>query len=168
MNKRNKISRIFQKNLTIVDIADCFLRIVDRDSGSTITPLKLQKILYYAQGYYLALNDCELFKEDFQAWVHGPVNPKIYDMYKSYGYNSIDYPKTKPKKIEKNTLDFLYSIWDTFGIFDGKYLEGLTHTEDPWVIARKKANCHDGESCTEIITKKSMKEFFKKKINGNS
>ena len=41
--KRNK------KNCKIEEIADCFLRIVDRDSGSTITPLKLQKILYYAQ-----------------------------------------------------------------------------------------------------------------------
>lgn len=51
----------------IDDIADFFLKIVDRESESTITPLKLQKILYYAQGYYLAINDNELFSEEFEA-----------------------------------------------------------------------------------------------------
>lgn len=159
MRIRNK------KNLTIEDIADIFLRIVDRDSGSTLTPLKLQKILYYAQGYYLAMNNVELFKEDFQAWAHGPANPKIYDKYKKYGYNSIDYPNTKSKTIADDILKFLYDIWNTFGIFDGKYLEKLTHSEEPWIEARKKAKCQDGESCTEIITKESMRDFFKKKLN---
>ena len=155
----------FKKTIKIEDIADCFLRIVDRDSGSTITPLKLQKILYYAQGYYLAMYDKELFKEDFQAWAHGPANPKIYDMYKKYGYNSIDYPSGKPKKVSEETLKFLYDIWNTFGIYDGKYLEILTHQEEPWINARKKAKCHDGDSCTEIITKESMKVFFKSKLD---
>ena len=155
----------FKKTIKIGDIADCFLRIVDRDSGSTITPLKLQKILYYAQGYYLAMYDKELFKEDFQAWAHGPANPKIYDMYKKYGYNSIDYPSGKPKKVSEETLKFLYDIWNTFGIYDGKYLENLTHQEEPWINARKKAKCHDGDSCTEIITKESMKVFFKSKLD---
>lgn len=159
MRIRNK------KNLTIEDVADIFLRIVDRDSGSTLTPLKLQKILYYAQGYYLAMNNVELFKEDFQAWAHGPANPKIYDKYKKYGYNSIDYPNTKSKTIVDDILKFLYDIWNTFGIFDGKYLEKLTHSEEPWIEARKKAKCQDGESCTEIITKESMRDFFKKKLN---
>lgn len=149
---------------SILDIADCFLRIVDRDSGSTITPLKLQKILYYAQGYYLAIHNRPLFNEDFQAWAHGPANPKIYDNYKQYGYNSIGYPSGKAKDVKKEILDFLYSIWETFGIYDGKYLEEMTHSEDPWIDARKKANCQQGDSCTEIITKDSMKEFFQIKV----
>ena len=67
--------------LTIFDVANFFLKIVDRDSGTTITPLKLQKILYYAQGYHLAYYDKELFSEDFQAGqtadspVHQSVSP---------------------------------------------------------------------------------------------
>lgn len=126
------------KKIKIEDIADVFLRIVDRDSGSTITPLKLQKILYYAQGYYLAMYDKPLFDEDFQAWTHGPVNPKIYNQYKDYGYNSIDYPSGKVANIRDDILDFLYTIWNTFGIYDGKYLEEMTHNEDPWINARKK------------------------------
>ena len=149
-------------NLDIFNVAKFFLNIVDRDSGSTITPLKLQKILYYAQGYYLALNDIELFDEDFQAWAHGPANPDIYEEYKKYGFESIDAPNEKPI-FEENIVDFLNSIWNTFGIYDGKYLEELTHKEKPWLDARK--GFKPGEACTEIITKESMKEFFKSKLH---
>jgi uncharacterized phage-associated protein len=157
---------ISRKKTSIFDVAICFLKIVDRDSGSTITPLKLQKLLYYAQGWYLAINDRELFKEDFEAWAHGPANPAIYDKYKKYGRDSIDYPNEN-SKIANGVLDFLYTIWSTYGIYDGKYLENLTHSETPWIEARKKGNCQDGDSCSEIITKESMKAFFKRKMTEN-
>lgn len=158
---------INMKKMTIESVADCFLRIVDRDSGSTITPLKLQKILYYAQGYHLAIFKKELFSDDFQAWAHGPANLKIYNKYKKYGHDSIDYPSETPAKINNETLEFLYDIWNTFGIYDGKYLEEMTHKEEPWISARKRANCQPGDSCTEIITKKSMQDFFEMKLKEN-
>lgn len=161
----NRVVYMMKGKMKIEDIADCFLRIVDRDSGSTITPLKLQKILYYAQGYYLAMYDMPLFNEDFQAWAHGPVNPKIYNNYKEYGYDSINYPSGKAPRIKDDILDFLYKIWDTFGIYDGKYLEGLTHKEEPWISARERARCSSGDNCNEIITKESMRQFFKTKIS---
>lgn len=151
------------KKISIFDVANFFLTIVDRDSGSTITPLKLQKILYYAQGYHLAMFDDELFPNEFQAWAHGPANVDIYNEYKSYGYSAIDKPKGGIPLLDDGLVDFLYSIWETFGIFDGKYLEKLTHSEDPWIEAR--GDCKDGESCTNIISKETMKLFFKKRID---
>ena len=60
--------------------------------------------------------------------------------------------------------DFLNDIWQTFGIYDGKYLEEQTHKESPWIEARK--GYAPGEKCHEIITKESMKRFFKTVING--
>lgn len=149
--------------LTIFDIANFFLKIVDRDSGSTITPLKLQKILYYAQGWHLAMFDNELFADDFQAWAHGPANVDIYNEYKEYGYSAIEAPKGNVPTLSNDLTDFLYSIWNTYGIFDGKYLEGLTHSEKPWIDAR--GDCKEGESCSNIITKNSMKSFFKNKLS---
>lgn len=150
--------------INIFNVAIFFLNIVDRDSGSTITPLKLQKILYYAQGYYLAMNDKPLFSEDFQAWAHGPANPEIYEKYKDFGFDSIDAPDIKDvPNFQENIVDFLYNIWATFGIFDGKYLEELTHQEEPWINARK--GYKPGDICHEIITKDSMKVFFKSKLN---
>lgn len=147
----------------IFSVANFFLNIVDRDAGSTITPLKLQKILYYAQGYHLAINDKALFDEDFQAWAHGPANPAIYDKYKEYGCSSISEPKENDvPNFDHDLVDFLYSIWNTFGIYDGRYLEELTHKETPWVEARK--GFQPGEICTTVITKDSMKNFFKSKL----
>lgn len=151
---------VIMNKVTIFDVAYFFLNIVDRDSGSTITPLKLQKLLYYAQGYYLARNNKELFKEDFQAWAHGPANPEIYRKYKNYEYSSIDSPSKDDVPIFKeNLIDFLYVIWNTFGIYDGKYLEDLTHEEEPWINARK--GYKPGEKCEVVISKNSMKKFFK-------
>lgn len=150
-------------NISIFDVANFFLKIVDRDSGSTITPLKLQKILYYAQGYFLAYNDRELFPEEFQAWAHGPANEQIYDKYKKYGFQSIPTPSETIKNISNDISNFLTDIWETFGIYDGKYLEEQTHKEEPWINARN--GIAPGERCTNIISKESMKNFFKKVIS---
>jgi len=147
----------------IEDIADFFLKIVDRESEETLTPLKLQKILYYAQGYFLAINDDELFPDDFQAWAHGPVNVDIYEKYKDYSYQNIPEPENEIKDFSPELVDFLNDIWATFGIYDGKYLEEQTHKEDPWIIARN--GLEPGARCNKIITKKSMQEYFKKVIN---
>ena len=149
--------------LSIFDVANYFLKIVDREYGSTITPLKLQKILYYAQGYYLAMNDTELFPEEFEAWAHGPANEQIYDKYKKYGFNSIPEPVEELPKMSDKVLKFLNDIWQTFGIYDGKFLEEQTHKEEPWINARK--GIEPGVICKNIITKDSMKSFFKKVIN---
>lgn len=56
----------------------------------SLTPMKLQKLCYYAQGIYMATQDGEpLFEEDFEAWTYGPVIPALYDEYKEYGWRSI-------------------------------------------------------------------------------
>lgn len=152
-------------NYTIDDIADYFLCIVDRESENLITPLKLQKILYYAQGYHLAIYDRELFPEDFQAWAHGPVNEKIYNKYKDWGYQCIPKPNNTLKEFDEELIDFLNDIWATFGIYDGKYLEEQTHKEEPWILARKGYG--PGMKCTVTISKDSMKQYFRKVLNEN-
>ena len=55
------------------------------DNGDSITNLKLQKLLYYMQGYYLAVFGKPLFEEDIEAWQYGPVVPKSYDKFSTYG-----------------------------------------------------------------------------------
>lgn len=143
----------------IFDVANFFLKIVERDLGSTITHLKLQKLLYYAQGYHLAKYNKPIFKEDFQAWAHGPANPEIYNCYKKYGSSSIDDFPTELYEFDEETIKFLSKIWNTFGIYDGKYLEELTHNEKPWKNARK--GYEPGEKCDVVITKKVMQDFFR-------
>jgi uncharacterized phage-associated protein len=62
--------------------------------GEELSNLKLQKLLYYAQGHHLAERHQPLFTEQIQAWSHGPVVPQVYHEYKSCGSSSIVLPDT--------------------------------------------------------------------------
>jgi len=62
-----------------------------------ITNMKVQKLLYYVQGWHLGLYGAPVFDEQFQAWVHGPVQYEVYNEYKNYRWNLISEPIEKPK-----------------------------------------------------------------------
>lgn len=55
-----------------------------------VTPLALQKILYFIQGIYMVMFDKPLYKEDCMAWVHGPVYEEVYDLFKDFKFNPIE------------------------------------------------------------------------------
>ena len=60
------------------DVANYFLSLCDEDAGDLISNLKLQKLVYYAQGFHLAISGEPLFDEKIMAWEHGPVIPQLY------------------------------------------------------------------------------------------
>lgn len=121
-----------------------------------ITPLALQKLLYYAQGFYYALKGKFLFTEDCEAWVHGPVYNEIYLRYKSFGYDPI---KSEYKyNLSEEQLSVLDGVLKAFGYYNGRILEKFTHSEMPWNKAR--AGKKDNESSNEIISKDSIAEYF--------
>ncbi len=78
-------------NLSPNDVANWFLCNIDREAGDSITHLKLQKLLYYAQAWSLVLKGKSLFEEDFEAWAHGPVLPSIFEQYKNMGFQALSY-----------------------------------------------------------------------------
>lgn len=107
--------------------------------GKEITPLALQKILYYAQGFYQAFFGKFLFEEDCQAWVHGSVYVDIYEKYKDFKsaniFIDIDYDIEDIIVDEKKEI--LDAIIKYFGYYNGKALEKMTHYETPWINARR-------------------------------
>lgn len=144
---------------TIFDVAAYFLHKLREEEDSSITPLKLQKLCYYAQAWSLVWDDEALFKENFQAWAHGPVNPELYDKYREYKWRSIEPVLDLDTSIFRDCqLETMDIIWQDYGIYDGKYLEKLTHQEAPWINVRK--GCEEGDYCDEIISKESMKVFY--------
>lgn len=75
-----------------IDIAKKLIKMADDDianGGDNITNLKLQKLLYYQQGYHLAAFDTPLFDESVEAWIYGPVVPVVYDYFQPYGATSL-------------------------------------------------------------------------------
>lgn len=148
---------------TIFTVADYFLYLSSLETENSITPLKLQKLCYYAQAWNMVWDDETLFDEDFEAWAHGPVNPQLYDKYKKYKWSNIPVGDIESlcnsistlNSDEKETLDV---IWADYGKYDGKYLEDLTHEEDPWVNARGDLSA--GARSNTIIEKEVMKEYY--------
>lgn len=122
---------------TAAQVAKWFLahnRIVEIDEGGEgLSNLKLQKLLYYAQGCFLAVTDAPLFHDDIVAWQHGPVVESIYHLYKVNGPNSIpfdedfDFSAFSP---EENNL--LTEVYDVFGQYSAWKLRDMTHHELPW------------------------------------
>lgn len=141
------------------DIAKWFLCSVDRESGDSITHLKLQKLLYYAQAWSLVLLERPLFKEEIQAWMHGPVIPNVYDEYCVFGYNEIPMPEICPI-IENKDEEVLEEVMKTYGIYQAKYLEMLTHQELPWKEARGDLTLE--ARCDKPISLDTMKNFYTK------
>lgn len=125
-------------NLTVFDVANFFR------SKERMTHKKLQKLVYYAYAWYIALNNesenniqnvlCD--DTTFEAWVHGPVCRKLYDKY-SNNYGMVDkYEGELASSIVGELEKFLNKIYKTFGKFTGDDLEDMTHHEMPWQNAR--------------------------------
>lgn len=140
------------------DIADWFLNknriLMNFEDSEYITNLKLQKLLYYAQGFYLAKTNTPLFEEDFLAWEHGPVIRKIYDKYKGNGANGIEYNEDFKIDIDIETEKVLEEVYEKYGQYTAWKLRNLTHEEKPWQETPRNG----------IISKDSIKEFFIAKI----
>ncbi len=137
------------------DVANYFLSLVDEDCGDSMTNLKLQKLLYYAQGFHLAIHDTPLFDEPIKAWFHGPVVESLYHEYKQYGTGCIPAPDGFDFTIftdeQKELLD---EISNVYGQFSAWKLRNMTHDEPPWKNTPQ----------SEEISHESMKEFFKTQL----
>jgi uncharacterized phage-associated protein len=140
------------------NVAKYFLSKTISEEDANITNLKLQKLLYYAQGFHLALFEYELYEETLEAWMHGPVCPEIYHVYKQYGANIITADECHENFSEIFTteqLELLDEVYDVFGQFSAWKLRDMTHEEPTWI--------NNKDSASEI-SKEEMKEYFKSRI----
>lgn len=141
------------KMLTCFDVANYLLAQQSEEAGDLISNLKLQKLVYYAQGCHLGIFDVPLFPEPLKAWVHGPVVPELYHAYKQYGSGPIPMPVGMDFSVfTAETRDLLDEVYAVYGQFSAWKLREMTHTEAPW----KEAAPFQG-----TITQESMRTFFK-------
>ena len=119
--------------LSAIDVANYFLVLVDRDEGDSITHLKLQKLIYFAQGTSLALTGNLLFDESLKAWDHGPVSSSVYSHYKIFDKNSIPQPAEMDFDIYDNTTKHLiHKVYMEYGEHSASYLRNLSHSHISW------------------------------------
>ena len=138
---------------SVFDIADWFLK------KGNMTQKKLQIMCYYAQAWCYALNGYRLMNSDFQAWIHGPVSPALYEKFRRFGYDTIKIKGNVNIELDKQDEELLEDVWETYGDRTGNALEALTHREAPWIEARKGYS--ENERCTVVISPESMKRYYK-------
>lgn len=130
--------------------------------NAVITNLKLQKLLYYAQGWYLAFNGEPLFKDRIEAWVHGPVVPCVFREYREFRWSPLT---AASGYVPSNEIaSHIGKVLGAYGKFDASQLELMTHNEAPWREARQGL-AGDASSNREI-TIEAMREFFASRVNG--
>lgn len=124
-----------------------------------ITPLALQKVLYYIQGFYYAFEGEFIIDQNCEAWLHGPVYREVYDKYSSYRFDPIenteDYDVSLLTTAEKSVID---SVIRNFCCYSGKVLEMFTHMEEPWL--RTRDGLPAGSHSNRIIEKDLIGKYF--------
>lgn len=146
---------------TAMDVAKWFIHNTSYDMGDNITPLKLQKLIYYAQAWHLLANEKPLFEEELQAWAHGPVAPSVFYAYRELGWRPIP-PIEEKVELSDEQVEILTQVLDIYGEFTAKRLEAMTHAEEPWIVAR--GDCAPEDRCEEIIPKGHIFDYFKSKF----
>ena len=135
-----------------------FLLVNSREAGEVLTNLKLQKLLYYSQAWFLALVGRPLFDEDFQAWVHGPVLPSQYYRFNDFKWQPITTDVSEPTFADTTIADHLCEVLEVFGPESAFRLEQMTHGEQPWQLARGELPPH--EPSRAIIRKEWMRDYY--------
>lgn len=154
--------------MDIHDLCDYVIAKVNEGEES-LTNLKLQKLLYYCQAWHLAIHDTELVQEDFQAWIHGPVNREIFDRFVSTKslYSDITLADIRPEfnegeHLRQEDMDHVDFVLDVYAKFSGAQLERATHSEEPWIKARE--GYRPTQRCEEIISKDLMRSFYQTRL----
>jgi len=119
-------------------VANWFIKKV-RENGHSITVMKLQRLVYYAHGWCLALYKTALVKDQVEAWAFGPVFPRIYHLAKQYGSQPITSPLsdsfTKPSLVagDDPRVPLLEKIWEVYGRYTDSQLSRMANKPDgPW------------------------------------
>ena len=150
---------------SLFSVSDKMLRVIAYifERLEEVTPLMLQKLLYFVQGVYSAIYGKPVFSEDCRAWIHGPVYPEVYDLFRDFKYNPIDDARfallggTEDALTddEKRVVDL---VVNTFGMYGGKVLEKITHNETPWREARKGYG--DSIPSSELLQKDRIMKYY--------
>ena len=117
-----------------------------------ISNLKLQKLLYFVQAYFLACTESQnpCFEDPIEAWDYGPVVPSVYHEFKQYGSScipairyyyefgtedslwSLQKREYSPDVLSEEDRNSISLVIDEFGHYSAYQLVELTHHQAPW------------------------------------
>lgn len=164
--------RIWGMGYPAAAIANELLELARLD-GKKLTPMQVQKLVYFAHGWNLALTGEPLIDERIEAWEYGPVVKSLYKDFREFGSGFItklakapdldgaEYSWTTPciddgpdDELNEFTKALVQKIWEVYGGYSAFRLSEMTHAEtSPWTAARR--NPH------QFIPDDSIRDYFK-------
>lgn len=142
-------------------IADYLRSKVDVEIGESLSNLQLQKLVYYAQGWYLARYGKALFRERIEAWKQGPVVPELYRRLSDHGASGlppVDGGSQAVSELGGPERAVLDAVWEAYGQARAWDLVTRTHAEAPWREAR--GDTPAGARSSAEITQDAMRTYF--------
>lgn len=122
--------------------------------------MRLHKLLYYVQGWHLAMRGRPFFEARIEGWQHGPVVREVYPKFADYGDSAIPaHEACAGKLLEKGDVDFIQSIWDSYKQYSAIELRRKTHNERPWIESR--IGLGSEERGDRPLKSETMREFFR-------
>ncbi len=115
-------------------VANAFLRIAS-EHGKKLTNMQVQKLVFMAQGYSLALLDRCIFEKNIHAWQWGPVVPSLYKALQPYGSGQVTQELKAADSVLRDSEEsgVLKGVWDAYGHYSGSQLSEITHRPgSPW------------------------------------
>lgn len=163
-----------------IAVANEFLAVAKKH-GELLTPMKLQKLVFYAHGWSLALAQEPLVSNRIEAWAWGPVIPDLYRQFRMYGNEPIlrpacytalrgsgfavvtpsldDYPNDAGKREARRIIE---RVWEIYGKFSAAKLSNATHAKGtPWEQVYK-----EGQQSIEILNP-IIADYFKGQVHAH-
>ena len=141
-----------------IDIAKKIICMTDVEHGDSVTNLKLQKLLYYMQGFHLAFFGVPFFNEAIEAWTYGPVVPVVFQEFKKYKKRDINPGNFEDHLVLTHEQQEMFDmVYREYSQFSAVALMNMTHTEGPW-------KNHD---IGDVISTEELQSFFLTQIERN-
>ncbi|VVH56059.1 hypothetical protein BSPCLSOX_2000, partial [uncultured Gammaproteobacteria bacterium] len=110
-------------------------KFIDLAKNENLTNMQLQKMVYIAHGFNLALRGTKLYYEDTRAWNFGPVVPELYEKLRKYGSSKVIEKIDTSDTVEpdEDSLEIIKAVYDNYKKYSGMQLSDLTHQNGtPW------------------------------------
>ncbi|MBT9319324.1 Panacea domain-containing protein [Actinobacillus pleuropneumoniae] len=124
-----------------MQIANAFIDRANNGQIPSLTPMKLQKLMFFAQSWYLRIFGERLINDEFVRWKHGPVIQSVYYEFAKNGGGIISSPAkdafNTPVQPELSRQDnsFIDRVIATYGAFGGWQLSDMTHNpQGAWAM----------------------------------
>ncbi|MEW5843767.1 MAG: type II toxin-antitoxin system antitoxin SocA domain-containing protein [Bacteroidota bacterium] len=137
--------------MTALELSYYIINNQKKFSNQGLSPLKLQKLLYYIHVWGIVSHH-EVLETYFEKWNFGPVNPEVYSHYKKFGNSNIIPETNTGKKLSVRSKKFVDFILSNYIKYDAVTLSAMTHRDSPW-----QETLHN-----QTISKNSIRKFYSK------